>query len=291
MRVTHRMITDTMLRSLTQNVSRLEQLQEQITSGQRVNRPSQDPITAAAVLKIDSSVAQAAQHVRNADDARSWLDITDQALNTIGQSVLRGRELALAAPNTTMSSEGRVAIAKELTGLIDQVIVTGNFSFADQYIFSGTKTRTPPLDSSVSPPVYQGDSNSIKRIIDVGVTMQVNVTADVAILPTINALLRIRDAVNANDNVEVRAGLEDLDLAHTALLTAQSEIGARANRLDAQRERLLDIQTNLARLRSEQQDVDMGEAIANFSVQEIVYRAALQAGAKAIQPSLIDYLR
>ncbi len=291
MRVTHQMITDTMLRSLTRNVSRLEQLQEQITSGRRVSRPSQDPITAAAVLKIDSSAAQAAQHVRNADDARSWLDITDQALHTIGQSLLRARELAIAAPNTTMSPEGRAAISKELTGLIDQVITTGNFSFADQYIFSGTKTRTPPLDSSVSPPVYQGNTNSVNRIIDVGVTIQVNVTADVAIMPTINALLRIRDAVDAADNPEILAGLQDLDAAHTTLLTAQSGVGARANRLEAQRERLLDIQTNLARLRSEQQDVDMGEAIADFAVQEIVYRASLQAGAKAVQPSLIDYLR
>ena len=63
------------------------------------------------------------------------------------------------------------------------------------------------------------------------------------------------------------------------------------NRLDAQKERLLDIKLNMAALRSEFQDVDMAEAFSEVAVQDVIYKASLQAGAKAIQPSLIDYLR
>jgi flagellar hook-associated protein 3 FlgL len=291
MRVTQMMMRDTMLRSLTRNASRLERLQEQITTGQKINRPSDDPVTAAAVMRIDSATAQADQHIANVDDALSWLGSTDQALSSIGGNIQRARELALSAPTSTVNAEGRDAIAKELTGLIDQVVSTGNATLAGQYIFGGQRTRSSAFDGSTSPPTYTGDSNSMVRIIDVGVTVQVNITGDQAIQPTLDALVEIRDAVMANDHTAIRAGIEALDAGHTKLLSAQSQVGARVNRLDAQKERLLDVKLTMATLRSQYQDVDMAEAISEFAVQDVVYKASLQAGAKAIQPSLIDYLR
>jgi flagellar hook-associated protein 3 FlgL len=291
MRVTHAMIKDTMLRGVTRNMARLEELEEQITTGQRVSRPSEDPVAAAAILRLDSSAAETSQFLRNIDDARSWLDITDQALTGVEDSIQRAREISLAAPNGTVSAEGRDAIARELDSLIKQVVSLGNRQYAGQYIFAGQMTRTAAFDESTSPPTYQGDANSVARVIDAGVTIAVNVTGDMAIQPTLDALTQIRDAVSANDTNGMRAGIAALDDAQTRLLAAQSEIGARSNRIDAQRERLLDFQVSLARLRSETQDVDMAQALSEYAVQDTVYKASLQAGARAIQPSLIDYLR
>jgi flagellar hook-associated protein 3 FlgL len=291
MRVTQSMIKDTMLRNLSQNVARLERLEQQITSGQRVSRPSDDPIALAAILRLDSSTAQANQHLSNVDSARSWMDATDQALMSIGDNILRARQIALAAPNTATSNSDRDAIAKELGALIGQVVATGNYQLAGQYIFSGQQTRTAAFDGSTSPPTFVGNTNQIARIIDVDVTIPINVTGDQAIQPTLEALTKIRDAVVANDFDAIRSGVAELDTAHTKLLSAQAEIGARTNRLESQRERLEDIKVNLARLRSETQDVDMPAVLSDYAVQDVVYRASLQAGAKAIQPSLIDYLR
>jgi flagellar hook-associated protein 3 FlgL len=285
------MMKDTMLRGVMRNMARLEQLEGQITTGRRISRPSDDPVTAAAILRLDSSKAETDQHIANIDDARAWMDITDQALSSIGDNIQRAREISLAAPNGTTSAESRDAIARELTSIIQQVVSTGNSTLAGQYIFAGQRTRTPAFDGSTSPPTYTGDANSLPRVIDAEVTIPINVTGDVAIQPTLNALTQIRDAVLANDANAMRSGIDALDDAQTTLLAAQSEIGARTNRIEAQRERLLDFQVSLARLRSETQDVDMAEALSDYAVQETVYRASLQAGAKAIQPSLIDYLR
>jgi flagellar hook-associated protein 3 FlgL len=97
--------------------------------------------------------------------------------------------------------------------------------------------------------------------------------------------------VAANDPVAIRSQLAAIDAAHTQLLAAQASVGARVNRLEAQRDRLLDAHTSTLRLASEAGDTDMAEAITRFSKEELTYRAALQAGARAIQPTLLDYLR
>ena len=113
MRVTQSMLKDTMLRGVTRNMLRLEALEEQITTGQRINRPSDDPVTAAAILRLDSSKAETDQHIKNIDDARSWLDLADQSLDSIGQQIQRAREISLAALNGTASAQ--VATAPTFT--------------------------------------------------------------------------------------------------------------------------------------------------------------------------------
>lgn len=290
MRVTQSMLTDTLLRNLERNANRLDQIQGQISSGQRISQLSDDPIGMAAVLRLDSTKAQQDQFVKNIDDGRSWLDASDQALGSIGDALSRARELALQAANGTLAPGDLNAIASELKQLIDHAVETGNAQVAGQYIFAGQKTRTAPFDASTTPPTYQGDNGDILRMIDAGVTVPVNVTGDSAIQPALNALTQVYNAVVANDPTAIRAGIDAVDAANTTLLAARTDIGARENRLDAQRQRLTALQTTVAKLRSDVQDVDMAEAITDYSTQLNVYQAALQVGAKIIQPSLIDYL-
>jgi flagellar hook-associated protein 3 FlgL len=291
MRVTHGMLVDTLLRNLSRNLSRMERVHEQITSAKRLSRPSDDPVGAATVLKLQSASAQIEQYLQNVEHARSWLDLTDQALTTIGSAVHRVRELIVQAANDTLSPADRTAIWEELTALQHQIATTGNFAHAGHYLFGGQRTQTPPFDMGSDPPLYQGDAGSLERMIDTGVTIPVNVRGDVAIAPVLAAVKAARDAVALGDIAAIQASLDQLDSAHSQLLAAQADIGARVNRLDAQRDRLLDAHTSTLRLLSEAHDADMAEAITRFAKEELTYRAALQAGAKAIQPTLAEYLR
>lgn len=291
MRVTQTMLNDTMLWNLRRTSERMEKLQNQITSMQRIITPSDDPIGLATVLRLDSQSALQDQLIENIDDARSWLDTADRALDTIGEALKRAVELALEAANGTLGPDDRAMIAPELKQLLDQVVVTASASMSGQYVFSGQQTRTQPFDTSVMPPVYQGDSGPILRIIDRGITVQINVPGDVAIGPSVDALYQAYTAVAADDTNAIKASVTALNDANTALLAARAELGARENRLAAQRQRLLDLQTNVAQLRSDVQDVDVPAAISDYSTLDLVHRAALQMGARAIQPTLMDYLR
>lgn len=291
MRVTHGMLVDTLLKNLSGNLARMEQVYQQITSARRISRPSDDPVGTATVLRLSSASQEIEQYLANVEQARTWLDLTDQALTTIGQSLQRVRELVVQAANDTLSADDRQAIWAELTALQEQIATTGNYAHAGQYLFAGSATQTEPFDLSTDPPTYQGNNDQLLRLIDRGVTVDINVPGSVAIVPVLQAVKQARDAVASNDPNAIRATLATIDAAHTQLLAAQASVGARVNRLEAQRDRLLDAHTSTLRLLSEAGDTDMAEAVTQFSKEELTYRAALQAGARAIQPTLLDFLR
>ncbi|MBX6753860.1 MAG: flagellar hook-associated protein FlgL [Thermorudis peleae] len=291
MRVTQNMMMDTILRNISANLERLERVQSELSSGKQIRQPSDDPIGTATVLRLQSSQAQITQYLKNVDEAQSWLDLTDQALSTIGDAVQRARELIVQAANDTLSAADRQAIWNELTALQQQIVATANTAHAGQYLFSGQKTQTTPFDATTDPPTYQGDNGALTRIIDSGVTLTINVPGNVAITPVLQAIKQARDAVAANDTAAIQTSLGVLDNAHSQLLAAQAQIGAQANRLDAQRNRLLEAQTSTLRLLSQAQDADMAQASVEFAEAQLTYRAALQAAAQAIQPTLADYLR
>jgi len=291
MRVTQNMMMDTILRNISANLERLERVQSELSSGKQIRQPSDDPIGTATVLRLQSSQAQITQYLKNVDEAQSWLDLTDQALSTIGDAVQRARELIVQAANDTLSAADRQAIWNELTALQQQIVATANTAHAGQYLFSGQKTQTAPFDATTDPPTYQGDNGALTRIIDSSVTLTINVPGNVAITPVLQAIKQARDAVAANDTAAIQTSLGVLDNAHSQLLAAQAQIGAQANRLDAQRNRLLEAQTSTLRLLSQAQDADMAQASVEFAEAQLTYRAALQAAAQAIQPTLADYLR
>ena len=82
--------------------------------------------------------------------------------------------------------------------------------------------------------------------------------------------------------------LEDME---DRLLTARSDVGARMNRLEATKLRYTDDIITYKALKSQVEDVDVAETIMYLKTQEAVYHASLAAGARLIQPSLVDYLR
>ena len=133
--------------------------------------------------------------------------------------------------------------------------------------------------------------------IAVGVTMAVNVDAfdddgrEILFTPVFQALQQLyRQLVDHPDY----AGAEPigaLDAALDGVLQHVSELGGKQNRVELAQERLLDLQLNLTKILSEEQDLDYAEAIVELKMEEFAYRTALAVGARIIQPSLVDFLR
>jgi flagellar hook-associated protein 3 FlgL len=105
------------------------------------------------------------------------------------------------------------------------------------------------------------------------------------------ALSELQTGLSAASPDTLQKSLGDMDTALSAVLTTRSQIGAKANRLDFLKTRLTDVQVNLTGLLSDVKDVDMAQAITNFSMAQTTYQASLKASAQALQPSLLDYLR
>ncbi|WP_372999311.1 flagellar hook-associated protein FlgL [Lutispora sp.] len=147
MRVTNGMMVNNMMRNITRNYSRMDKLQQQMATGKKFNRPSDDPIGVSRSLRLNTEVATMEQYKRNADDIGSWLSTTEMAISNINDVLKRAKELTVQAASETNSTNERIAIAGEIQELRNQLIQIGNTTYAGSYIFSGFKTDKPLLTS------------------------------------------------------------------------------------------------------------------------------------------------
>ncbi len=292
MRVTSQMIMDSTLRSIEQNQERIETLQSQLTSGSRISKPSDDPIGAARALNLEDSIAQSQQFQRNIDQAKSWLDTTDSTLDAVTQSVQRLRELAVQAANDTLSATERTAIQSEVTQLQQHVLDLSHSKYGAYYLFSGTASSAPGYTSAApSPAGYQGNSAQVLREIAPGTSMAVNADATATFDPVFGAMQTLQAGLTAGSTSTIKTSISQLDNALDAVSISRSQIGAKVNRLDFLQTRQSSVEVNLTGLLSQTKDVDMAQAMTSFSMAQTVYQASLKAGAQALQPSLLDYLK
>ncbi|MBX5492391.1 MAG: flagellar hook-associated protein FlgL [Chloroflexi bacterium] len=294
MRVTHRMIVDTVLSGLNNNLRRLEDLQRQVSSGRRLNRPSDDPPAVERALTYRATLSAGEQYLRNIDAARAWLQASDTALASATEALQRARELAVQGSNDTLGLDQQQAIATEVDQLLAQMVALGNSTLRGQYLFAGHRTQTAPFTLNQGPPTtvtYNGDGGAMLREIDAGVTLQINTPGN-SFLPTVvTALINLRDHLRAGDTAAVRNDLPALDAAADTLLAVRADFGAKLNRLDAAEAQRQALQADTTAQLSKIEDTDYGEAITQLTTAELAYKAGLQAGARAMQSNLFDYLR
>lgn len=294
MRVTSNSIINTFLQNLSRNVAKLEKYQSQLSSGLRVRWPSEDPVTAAHVLDLQSAVDINAQFRENAEGALSLLNTVDRFLGSAGDVLQRARELAVQGANDTLSVADMQAAAREVEQLLEQMIQVGNAQYGDTYVFGGFKTNTAPFSPVGSPPsavIYNGDTGVVYREVGSGAVVAANLPGGTLFAPAFAALIQLRDALQTGNTAGVQTSIASLDVAIDSLLAARAEVGSRVNRLEDAVSRLSDLDVNLRDLLSKRRDIDLAEAITAFSREEAAYQSALAAGARSILPSLLDFLR
>jgi flagellar hook-associated protein 3 FlgL len=292
MRITNGMLADTMITNLNRNLNKLDRIQTQLTSGKRLARPSDEPADVASALTLRSQVAAGKQYLRNIDAAMDWLTASEAALSSTTELAQRVRELTVQGANDTLSPEQRAAMATEVDQLLEQMVAQGNSSLNGQRLFAGFRTNADPFSLAGSTVTYSGDTGQMLREIDAGNTIQINQDGNATFAAAFAAVISIRDHLSANDGASLGStDLTALDAAMTTLLSARTNVGGRINRLESARSRQELLLSRLTEMLSKIEDTDYASAITELTNQETVYKAALEVGSRAIQPSLLDYLR
>lgn len=147
--------------------SALDQTQRQISSGQRILKPSDDPIAAGRVLGLRESLSRLEQFDRNAGIARNRLALEETTLKSANDVLQRVRELALQANNPTQSDESRGLIAVEMRQQLDSLVQIANAKDGSgAYLFSGNQSDSIPVTQTGSAFAYNGDQG--QRFIQIG---------------------------------------------------------------------------------------------------------------------------
>ena len=300
MRITQRAVTQTALQGLNKNLSDLGKLQQQLTSGKIVSKPSDSPSGVNRAMQVRQDQAAAAQQARNISDAQGWMDFTDTTLQSMVTQVNRVRDLTIQASNGgALSESGRIAIGTEVAALRESLLGLANQSVDGRPLFGGITPGNTAYDAAGR---YNGVGGAY-GIPVVGVTRRVADAEDVRIDVTgpeafgdpsgtdLFALVgRIATDV-AGAPEALGDDLGDLDVALARLLTAVSSVGARAARVDTAAQTNTDLQLSLTKQLALVEDVDLPKTIMQLQFQQTGYQAALQATSQVVQPSLVDFLR
>lgn len=144
MRVTNTMISNRYLSDVNKNLNNMQKITQQMTSGNLVNRPSDDPYITLRSMQIDSSTSSNKQYNSNIKDVYNWLDTTDGALSEINDAVGRIRELMVSSGNIGYDSDQRQTIADEINQKVNEISQILNTSFDGRYLFGGTRVNSTP---------------------------------------------------------------------------------------------------------------------------------------------------
>lgn len=297
LRVTQGMLNTQLLRNLNGNMTRMDKLQDQLSTGRRINKPSDDPVGISYSMRYRSDLGANDQYQRNVDATVSFLDYTDTALEQAGQVMQRARELTVQAANGTNSEESLNAIKIEIDQLYNQLTTIGNSQFNGKYVFNGQITDVIPFPDPSNAADAITDNGEIKFEIGAGVLISMNKTAEQvfgASGTNENAFKIMKDlsaAIGSSNKTEIQNAIDLIDKRLNVVLGARSDIGAKTNRIQLAEDRLKDIGINLQSLQSKTEDADMSVVITNLKMEENVYQASLSVGSKVIMPTLLDFLR
>lgn len=233
MRVTEMMRYQSMTRTLTSLSARQAKASEQALTGQRIQKPSDDPMAAAQIVRLRSQKQEMSDYRSGIDTAKGDVDFAESTLAQASDLIIRAKELALTGSNTTLPDDGRSALAQEVGSLREELVRLANAQGSRGYLFSGTNITTTPFDIDGN---YAGNGESQQLEVGRGVTVGISPSGQRAFAPAtgenvFQVLRNLFDALEANDVQAVQNTLNPLDDAHLQMVTERSRVGLTLDRL------------------------------------------------------------
>lgn len=145
MRVTEITKRNQVVDQIQTNSKRLETLQEELATGKKINKTSDDPVGATIIQDTVTTISRNEQIVHNTDTNISWLERIEIELNTVADLLENAKVLAVAQANDTSTAESRAVVAQELRSIKTALFDAANARAGKLYLFSGTETLTQPL--------------------------------------------------------------------------------------------------------------------------------------------------
>ena len=317
MRITNALVTRSIVARLQSSQARLQEAQQRVTSGLRVERMSDDPTAGSAIMQAGAGLRGLAQYRRNVETAGSQLNAEDVALDQLGQVLARAKELGVGQAGANASTAGRKATAGELRQLYDQAVALANQKLGDVSLFGGTTVAggAPPFEKFDAVAVRNAGVDPFAAAIDPAArdglgqpivatgTRQVEIAAGQTMATThagqqvfvdsgaLQGLYQMAVALENDDPDGITAALGTVDRAFDATQARVGEIGARQNQVDAVAVGIDALDAALVDQRSHLSEVDAEQAITEMMTRQTAYQAAMLASSKVMGLSLVDYLR
>ncbi|MFP4417466.1 MAG: flagellar hook-associated protein FlgL [Chitinivibrionales bacterium] len=162
MRVTFSSLNRNVQNVINNRYGELTDLQQQMATGKRLLRPSDDPVDTSNDLKLRSKVKQLKQYKKNIEDGLGFMSVADTSMISMNDIMQRVRELSIQGANDTLSADERMYIAKEVEHLTRQVVSLLNTQYKGEYVFGGKQTKIAPFPLTSSDAASAEDYTNLK---------------------------------------------------------------------------------------------------------------------------------
>jgi flagellar hook-associated protein 3 FlgL len=300
--------------SISQRLNRMQSdisdLQGKISTGKRILKPSDDPVGSQRLAQLQARAADSVQFRRNMDVANRNLALTDTAVDSMINRLMRAREITLAANNDSYSDTDRQAFAAELAGLEREIFSLANTrDINGEYVFAGSNVTQPAFArDATGAAVWQGsaplhaipvspDATIVSREHGAALLTLETATGRQSVFA---ALTEARNIVaeplatpddRAARHDRLSAALETMDQAIQKLTTARASIGTRMAQVENTQNLYDQTDLTLEAERTSLESLDMASAITQLQSALLILQATQESYVKIRSLTLFDALR
>ena len=301
MRISNAQTSAMMHNNMNRNSQAIAQLQAQIGSGLRIQKPSDDPIASARLMLIQREQASLGQYNENIGKVSDNLKLQEAYVQSGSDAMGSIRDLLLWAGNDSNSPEDLSAIATQLSSLEDSLVSYFNArDEAGNYVFSGTRNDVPAVTFDPATGTYTMTGNNEERqaVVGNGVLIGDNVTAqqmlgaDAEFLNDLHSLVdSLKNAPNdPATRQQLKDTLEQLDVTHGHMMGAMTDMGGRQNTLTLLAESNADVSLANQKVQGDLSQLDMGGAFLAVQAYELSMQASQKVYSRMATISLFDLM-
>ena len=297
MRVTDLTTANTIIGQIDSLSSQQANLQAEVSSGQKITNPEDDPSGFNTALTLENQLSQVKQYGSNASAALTVAQASSAGLTSLNSVSDRAGQLAVLGTGTVSASDMQ-SYGTEANQLIEQAVEAANTNFNGSYIYGGTADSTPPFT------VTRDASGNITNVAYVGNNAQTNVpvssttsvaattdgTTNAGIATFINNLVSLRDALNSGSTAAVTATQAGLTNDENVITSAIATNGGIQTRIEAAQTDQTAQTTNLQGDLASVVDADLPTTTVQLSQTQTAYQAALQSAVSTMQLSILNYI-
>lgn len=290
-------INAAVISNIQQSEQALQIAFQQVSTGKRVNQPSDNPAAAAAYVQLQTQVANVDQYTTNAGSALSQAQLSDQVLTQVVGLLNQAISLGTEGANSTSSGTDRQSIATNIKGVLSNIIGLANTTFQGVSLFGGTVSGQAAFTADATSPTgytYNGNGNVNHISVGDSLTVQANIPGSTLFTDSsasvLGALSDLATALQSGTSAQIGTATTAITTALNYVTSQHAVFGNTINQLNSQETYLSQETVTLSSRENSLVGIDFATAAENLTQAETANSSVLAAAAKVLQNSLLSYL-
>lgn len=289
--------SSTVISDIEQSDAALQTAYHQVSTGQKVNTPSDNPAASAAYMTLLSEASNVDQYTTNAESVLSQAQTADSVLTSVVSLLNRAVTIGTEGANSTSTSD-RPALASNITGILTSVVSLANTTLGGSSLFGGTVAGATAFTADANSSTgYTYNGNDAVNTVTIGtsLTVQVNIPGDTLFTHSsasvLGALSSLASALSSGSSADIGTATTAVTSALDYVSQQHAVYGSTINTLTSQEEYLAQEKITLTSQESSLIGIDPATAAEDLSQAEVQNSAIYEASAKVLQNSLLNYLK